>query len=69
MPVVCVVCKTELSVGDPPAGLGAKPPTAVIRLRYEGRYYEFDRERCKLIFQENPDRWLDAGGEVLEQPR
>ena len=40
-----------------------------IRLRYEGRYYEFDRDRCKIIFQENPDRWLDAFGEVLDQPR
>ena len=56
MAAVCVVCKTALA-GDR------------IRLRYEGRYYEFDRDRCKLIFQENPDRWLDAQGEVLEQPR
>jgi hypothetical protein len=53
---VCVVCK---------AGLAAER----IRLRYEGRYYEFDRARCKIIFQENPDRWLDAFGEVLDQPR
>jgi len=53
---VCVICKTALT-------------TDRIRLRYEGRYYEFDRDRCKLIFQENPDRWLDAQGEVLDQPR
>jgi YHS domain-containing protein len=56
MPAVCVVCKTALEAGR-------------IRLRYEGRYYEFDRDRCKIIFQENPDRWLDAFGEVLDQPR
>ena len=41
MTAVCVVCKTALEAGR-------------IRLRYEGRYYEFDRERCKIIFQENP---------------
>jgi len=52
----CVVCKQAM--GDHP-----------LRLRYEGRLYDFDRERCKVIFQENPDRWLDAKGEVLEQPR
>ena len=52
----CVVCKLEL---------GAH----ALRLRYEGRFYDFDRERCKMIFQENPDRWLDAQGEVLDQPR
>jgi YHS domain-containing protein len=56
MPAVCVVCKTALE-------------TERIRLRYEGRYYEFDSARCKIIFQENPDRWLDAFGEVLDQPR
>lgn len=56
MAQVCVVCKTVLEVGR-------------IRLRYEGRYYEFDAARCKVIFQENPDRWLDAQGDVLEQPR
>lgn len=56
MAAVCVVCKAELAV-------------ARIRLRYEGRYYEFDRDRCKIIFQENPDRWLDASGEVLDSPR
>ena len=53
---ICVVCKQ-------PVGEGA------LRLRYEGRHYDFDRERCKRIFQENPDRWLDAFGGVLEQPR
>ncbi|MEP6693555.1 MAG: hypothetical protein ABJB39_02820, partial [Chloroflexota bacterium] len=56
MAAACVVCKAELAPDR-------------IRLRYEGRYYEFDRQRCKLIFQENPDRWLDAFGEVLDQPR
>ena len=40
-----------------------------LRLRYEGRIYAFDRERCKRIFQENPDRFLDASGAILEQPR
>ena len=54
--VVCVVCKATLAADR-------------IRLRYEGRYYEFDRDRCKLIFQENPDRYLDALGGVLEEPR
>jgi YHS domain-containing protein len=53
---VCVVCKSALAPDR-------------LRLRYEGRYYEFDRDRCKVIFQENPDRWLDAFGEVLDQPR
>lgn len=52
----CVVCKREIG----PLGM---------RLRYEGRYYAFDRERCKRIFQENPDRWLDAHGDVLDVPR
>ena len=52
----CVVCKHVLEAN-------------VIRLRYEGRVYTFDAERCKRIFFENPDRWLDAAGEVLEQPR
>ncbi len=50
------MCKRELGEGG-------------LRLRYEGRVYDFDRERCKRIFQENPDRWLDAGGGVLDQPR
>jgi YHS domain-containing protein len=40
-----------------------------LRLRYEMRIYVFDREACKRIFQENPDRYLDAGGEVLPEPR
>ena len=52
----CVVCKTPLA-GNP------------IRLRYEGRYYVFDRLGCKMTFAENPDRWLDAAGEVLPEPR
>lgn len=52
----CVVC------GEP-LGEGA------LRLRYEDRVYAFDRERCKRIFQENPDRWLDASGNVLPEPR
>ncbi|HZP94750.1 MAG TPA: hypothetical protein VFC31_00230 [Candidatus Limnocylindria bacterium] len=52
----CVVCKQPVGEGG-------------MRLRYEGRYYDFDRDRCKRIFQENPDRWLDAGGGVLDQPR
>ncbi len=45
--------------------LGERP----YRLRYEGRYYAFDRESCKRIFQENPDRYLDASGGVLPEPR
>ena len=52
----CVVCK------KPIAG-------APMRIRYEGQYYAFDSMRCKRIFQENPDRWLDAAGGVLEEPR
>ena len=40
-----------------------------IRVRYEGRIYAFDSLKCKRIFQENPDRYLDATGEVLEEPR
>ena len=52
----CVVCKKPLESGG-------------IRIRYEGQHYDFDSERCKRIFQENPDRWLDAGGGVLERPR
>lgn len=42
---------------------------APIRLRYEARLYAFDTERCKRIFQENPDRYLDAVGDVLPVPR
>ncbi len=52
----CVVCKQALGDG-------------ALRLRYEGQGYGFDTERCKRIFQENPDRWLDASGGVLAQPR
>ena len=55
-PRLCVVCKRELT-------------PMPLRLRYEGRSYAFDGERCKRIFQENPDRWLDAFGGVLDQPR
>lgn len=47
----------------------AIPSTGGLRLRYELRIYVFDQERCKRIFQENPDRYLDAGGEVLDVPR
>lgn len=47
-----------------------RAPTATpLRLRYEGRIYTFDTETCKRIFQENPDRYLDAGGGVLPEPR
>ena len=28
-----------------------------------------DAAGCKRVFEENPDRWLDAGGGVLEIPR
>ena len=56
MTTKCVICKREIVDGG-------------MRLRYEGQYYEFDQERCKRIFQENPDRWLDAHGGVLDQPR
>ena len=52
----CVVCKQVLGEG-------------ALRLRYEGRHYDFDKTGCKRIFQENPDRWLDAMGGVLDQPR
>ena len=52
----CVVCKRSLDERG-------------MRIRSEGQYSDFDSERCKRIFQENPDRWLDAGGGVLEQPR
>jgi YHS domain-containing protein len=53
---ICPICHEPLP---------AKP----IVLRYEMRTYAFDSERCKLIFQENPDRYLDASGEVLPEPR
>ena len=52
----CVVCG------------GALGPEA-IRVRYENNVYTFDKERCKRIFQENPDRYLDAFGGVLPEPR
>ncbi len=52
----CVICRQPL--GDTPR-----------RLRYEERLYAFDRDVCKRIFQENPDRYLDAAGEVLPEPR
>jgi YHS domain-containing protein len=48
---------------------GRPLPDRPLRLRYESRVYAFDEERCKRIFEENPDRYLDAGGEVLEHPR
>lgn len=53
---VCPICKRDL--GDRP-----------IALRYEMRTYRFDTEGCKRIFQENPDRYLDAAGDVLPEPR
>lgn len=40
-----------------------------VTLRYESRLYTFDRLSCKRIFQENPDRFLDAQGDVLPEPR
>ena len=52
----CVVCKAALG-------------PAAIKLRYEGQSYALDRDLCKRIFQENPDRYLDADGGVLPQPR
>ncbi|MBI3522672.1 MAG: YHS domain-containing protein [Chloroflexi bacterium] len=56
MTTVCVICG---------GALGAAP----LRVRYEERVYVFDREACKRIFQENPDRYLDASGGVLPEPR
>lgn len=58
-PVVptCPICHHELP--DPPP----------LRLRYESRLYAFDQDLCKRMFQENPDRYLDANGNVLAQPR
>jgi YHS domain-containing protein len=53
---VCAICHRQL--GETP-----------IRLRYEMRGYAFDQEACKRIFQENPDRYLDASGDVLPEPR
>jgi hypothetical protein len=52
----CVIC-------------GASLGSDAIRVRYEDRIYDFDVMRCKRIFQENPDRYLDALGGVLEEPR
>jgi hypothetical protein len=52
----CAICGGPL--GDAP-----------ITLRYEDRVYAFDRDSCKRVFQENPDRYLDAGGGVLPEPR
>jgi YHS domain-containing protein len=54
--VRCVICGEPL--GD-----------SALRVRYESRIYAFDVLKCKRIFQENPDRYLDATGEVLEEPR
>jgi len=45
------------------------PDPPPFKLRYESRIYAFDREACKRIFQENPDRYLDADGGVLPEPR
>lgn len=52
----CPICKRAL---------GPQP----VALRYEMRTYRFDTEACKRIFQENPDRYLDADGDVLPEPR
>jgi YHS domain-containing protein len=52
----CVICHRPL---------GERP----FSLRYEMRVYRFDRDTCKRIFQENPDRYLDAEGAVLPEPR
>ncbi|HYV21110.1 MAG TPA: hypothetical protein VEN31_00485 [Candidatus Bathyarchaeia archaeon] len=52
----CVIC-------------GAPLGESAVRVRYEDRMYAFDVLKCKRIFQENPDRYLDATGEVLEEPR
>ena len=53
---LCAICRRPL---------GERP----FSLRYEMRVYRFDREPCKRIFQENPDRYLDAEGAVLPEPR
>ncbi|HEV8469594.1 MAG TPA: hypothetical protein VGR46_08300 [Candidatus Limnocylindria bacterium] len=52
----CVICHRPL--GEHP-----------LSLRYELRVYRFDRDACKRTFQENPDRYLDAEGAVLPEPR
>ena len=57
MTEVCATCHAPLA--DPPP----------LKLRYESRIYAFDKEACKRIFQENPDRYLDADGGVLPEPR
>ena len=54
---VCATCH---------APLAATPP---FKLRYESHIYAFDKEVCKRIFQENPDRYLDADGGVRPEPR
>jgi YHS domain-containing protein len=57
MSAVCPTCHAPLA--DPPA----------FKLRYESNVYAFDKEVCKRIFQENPDRYLDADGGVRPEPR
>ena len=52
----CVICGAPLGDG-------------ALRVRYEDQIYVFDSLKCKRIFQENPDRYLDATGGVLEEPR
>jgi YHS domain-containing protein len=52
----CAVCRRPL-------------PDEPLKLRYEMRLYRFDSDTCKRIFQENPDRYLDAEGGVLPEPR
>jgi YHS domain-containing protein len=52
----CVVCGEALG-------------ELILRARYEERVYAFNSERCKRIFEENPDRYLDAAGDVLPEPR
>jgi YHS domain-containing protein len=54
--VRCVICGAPLEAG-------------ALRVRYEDRIYVFDALKCKRIFEENPDRYLDATGRVLEEPR
>lgn len=53
---LCPICHKPLGKGP-------------LTLRYEMRVYSFDSGSCKRIFQENPDRYLDAGGDVLPEPR
>ena len=52
----CAICRRPL-------------PERPVALRYEQRVYRFDSDACKRVFQENPDRYLDASGEVLPEPR